>query len=324
MGDPSGIGPEIIARAQSFFSKEQDYNTIVIGDADVLKQRIDMFNIDGKVNIISAIEEGLFTPGFINVLDLKNVNLSKLIIGTVQEMCGKASVEYIYKAVEYIKENKIHAMVTAPINKEAINKAGFFYAGHTELLSRITGTKKFAMMLAGEKLRVVLVTTHLAVSKVGQNITIKKIEEKIKLTDDYLKKYFAIKTPKIVICGLNPHIGENGLFGREEIEKIIPAINNMKNKKIDVSGPYPADTLFYKAQNGIYDAVLVMYHDQGLIPIKMLYMDSAVNITLGLPIIRTSVDHGTAFDIAEKGIASYTSLKSAIKLAAHMVFNNIT
>ncbi|MBI4651118.1 4-hydroxythreonine-4-phosphate dehydrogenase PdxA [Candidatus Desantisbacteria bacterium] len=320
MGDPGGVGPEIICKALTCFSySDENYIPLVIGDAGVLKHRMEMFNIKGSINIIDTLSNITEKSGYINCLNLNNILLDKLKIGTIQKMSGKASIEYIYKAFEYLKKETFHAMVTCPINKESINKAGFLYAGHTELLAKLTKTKKFAMMLAGEKLKVVLVTTHIAINKVSLNITQEKIQEKIKLTFDFLNKKFVIKSPKIAVCGLNPHSGEGGLFGNEERTKIIPAILNMQKKNIDVSGPYPADTLFYTAQHGTYDAVIVMYHDQGLIPLKMLYMDTGVNLTLGLPIIRTSVDHGTAFDIAQKGTASCSSLNSAIKLAAYLV-----
>ncbi|MBI5417588.1 4-hydroxythreonine-4-phosphate dehydrogenase PdxA, partial [Candidatus Poribacteria bacterium] len=249
-------------------------------------------------------------------------NISQFKIGEINKMCGAASVEYILKTYDLLKKKSVQAMVTCPISKEAMSKAGFLYPGHTELLSKLTKTKKYAMMLAGEKLKVVLVTTHMAINKVSIAITKEKVEEKIKLTSEFFEKFLSVKKPKIAVSGLNPHSGEAGMFGNEEIKKITPAIENMKKKGIDVSGPYPADALFYKAHHGIYDAVIVMYHDQGLIPLKMLYMDSGVNITLGLPIIRTSPDHGTAFDIASKGIASPNSLISAIELASNMANKN--
>lgn len=325
MGDPAGIGPEIIIKALSGkrFNSE-NYQIVVIGDVAILKERMAMLNLKGKISILSDFSDIENNNEIINCIDLKNIDISKFKIGEVQKSCGQASVEYIVKAHELLKKNIAHAMVTCPINKEAINKAGHLFAGHTELLARLTNTKKYAMMLAGEKLRVVLVTTHIALSKVSQNITSDKIKDKIKLTDEFLKKYLLIKNPNIAVCGLNPHNGESGIFGNEEKTKIIPAIVSMQNKKINVSGPYPADALFYQAQHGIFDAVIVMYHDQGLIPLKMLYMDNGINLTLGLPIIRTSVDHGTAFDIAHRGIASENSLISAINFAGKMANNKIT
>ena len=207
------------------------------------------------------------------------------------------------------------AIVTAPINKEAINLAGFDYSGHTELLAELTNTKNFAMMLVGGVLRIVLVTTHIALKDVSKNLSAKKIYSKIKIAYHSLQNLWKIAKPKIAVCALNPHCGEGGLFGNEEETIITPAVNNAKKLGINAVGPLAADTLFVRAKDGEYDAVVCMYHDQGLIPLKMHSFGKGVNITLGLPIIRTSVDHGTAFNIAGKGIADEGSMIEAIRVA---------
>jgi len=236
---------------------------------------------------------------------------------------GKASLEYIKNSVEFALENRIDAIVTAPINKESTHLAGSDYPGHTEMLSKLTKTKNFAMMFDCGKLRVTLVTIHIPLSDVPGTIDKDKILNSIQLTNEYLIKYYKIFAPKIAVCGLNPHASESGAFGNEERETIIPAIENAKDEGIDVEGPMAADTLFYYAQQGRWDGIIAMYHDQGLIPFKMLFFEVGVNVTLGLPIIRTSPDHGTAFDIAWKGIANPSSLLSAIKHAVFMANNGI-
>jgi 4-hydroxythreonine-4-phosphate dehydrogenase len=214
---------------------------------------------------------------------------------------------------------EVDAVVTAPISKEAAQKAGLRFPGHTEFLAHLTGTKDFAMMLGGEKLKVVLVTIHQALADVPKLLTGKKILKTIRVTDRAFKTYFGVKRPRIAVCGLNPHAGEAGLFGMEEKKIIAPAVKRAKALGIEVTGPLPADTVFYRAaRKGAFDCVVCMYHDQGLGPMKLLHFDDGVNVTLGLPIIRTSVDHGTAYDIAWKGKASATSLIAAILCAADM------
>ena len=247
--------------------------------------------------------------------------MDQVEIGRANATCGKASVEYINKAIDLCQKGELQAMVTAPINKEAMNLAGFRFAGHTELLAQRTNTCHYAMMLAGGGLRVVLVTTHTAITDVPSRITQDSVSRTIRLTYQWLQKFYPQKTT-IAVCGLNPHAGENGLFGKEEIESISPAIAQAKFEHIPVEGPYPSDTLFYQAQKGIFGAVVVMYHDQGLIPLKMLAFDTGVNITLGLPIIRTSVDHGTAYDIAWQGQAKISSLTAAVESAAYLAQRN--
>jgi len=238
--------------------------------------------------------------------------------GVVSAASGKAAIGCIKTAVDLIKRGKADALVTAPINKEAAGLAGFKFPGHTEYLAYLTGTKKFAMMLAVDKLRVVLATRHIALKDVAKRLNSRQIYDAIILANAALKKYFRIKTPKIAVCALNPHAGENGLFSDEEKRIIMPAIRNAARTIKNITGPMAADALFYRAYRGEFDAEIAMYHDQGLIPLKMAGRDSAVNITLGLPFIRTSPAHGTAFDIAGKGIADPSSMIEAIKLAIKM------
>ena len=226
--------------------------------------------------------------------------------------------ECIIEAVAMARAGKIAAIVTAPINKMVLHDAGYNYPGHTEMLAELTGTKDVVMMLAGEKLRVVLVTIHCAYTEVPKLLCVEKILKTITITHESLKNLLAGKNPRLAVAGLNPHAGEGGLFGEEEKNLIAPAVAQACRLGIDAVGPAPSDTLFYYAARGRYDAVVCMYHDQGLIPLKLLHFDTGVNVTLGLPVIRTSVDHGTAYDIAGKGIASPASLVNAIKMAVQM------
>lgn len=232
--------------------------------------------------------------------------------------CGKASFEYLETAVDFLKKKKADALVTAPVNKEMINKAGIKFIGHTEYLAEKFKVKKFAMMLVGGGLRVTLVTRHLALKEAICSLNKKEIVKAIELTAEGLKKYFKIKTPKIVVCGLNPHCGEGGILGKEEENIILPAVKTIRRKIKGIIGPMAADSAFRKAYEGKFDAVICMYHDQGLIPLKMLAQFEGVNITLGLPFIRTSPTHGTAYDIAAKNKADHRSMLEAIKLAIKM------
>jgi 4-hydroxythreonine-4-phosphate dehydrogenase len=229
---------------------------------------------------------------------------------------GRASVQYVEKAVDLAQQGAIDAITTAPINKESIALAGYTHPGHTEILAERTGTTKKVMMLAGGPLRVALVTIHVGLAEVPGLLSAEKIFDTIRITNEALVNLFGVARPRIAVCGLNPHAGEGGRFGSEEARLIQPAIERAQAEGVDCSGPHPPDTVFHRAAKGSFDAVVAMYHDQGLIPLKLLAFESGVNITLGLPIIRTSVDHGTAFDIAGQGIANPDSMVEAIKLAA--------
>ncbi len=312
MGDPAGIGPEIILKGFEKF-REKPYRVVVVGDYSFLKEHAKRLGLSVDICSVNEISEVDFSSGKLNVLDLKNIP-SDISLGVASKTAGKASYEYIKKATMLALEDKVSAITTAPINKESIFLAGFSYAGHTEMLAELTNSQDYAMMLTGGKIRVVLVTTHLAISDIKKNIKKERVYKIISLADRSLK-LFGIKAPHIAVTGLNPHAGDGGIFGTEDIEEILPAVEMAKNCGINVTGPHPADSLFVKAKKGEFDAVVVMYHDQGLIPVKMEGFGRGVNVTLGLPIIRTSVDHGTAYDIVGKGVSDSGSLIAALDMA---------
>jgi len=331
MGDAAGIGPEIIAKALSLKEIYDVCRPVVIGDLDAMREGMKVAHVQLKINSIKELSDAKFEHGTIDILDLNNIKVNELTMGKPQAMVGRASVEYIEKAVELALKGEIHAITTAPISKEAINMAGYNYAGHTELLAHLTHAKNYAMMLIAESLRVIHVTTHVPFNEVPRLIKKEKVYRTIKLAHDVMQK-LGIQNPRIAVTGLNPHCGEGGLFGREEIEEIIPAIELAKSEGLNVAGPIPADTVFVRARGGEFDIVVAMYHDQGHIPIKMLGLKwnenkkrwtsvGGVNVTVGLPIIRTSVDHGTAYGKAgrKEGTANPQSLIEAIKTAAKLV-----
>ncbi len=303
MGDPNGVGPEIILKAIGGGEVRALYEPVLFGDRGVFERARDLLGYSPSV-----FEDT-------KIVSLTNLDLTKLTPGKPQGSGGKASLLYVEEAVRNALEEKIDAVVTAPISKEAIHLSGAKYPGHTELLAELTGAKMVAMMFESSRMRVVLVTIHCALSEVSGKITEDRILSTIELTYESLVNLFGIPTPKIVVSALNPHAGEGGAFGNEESLYITPAIERAKEKGMNVEGPIPADSLFYRVLKGRWDAVVAMYHDQGLIPFKMVSFEDGVNITLGLPIIRTSPDHGTAYDIAWKGVASPKSLIAAIKVA---------
>jgi len=299
MGDAAGIGPEVILKALDDKEvKKPGARFLIIGDKKVME------NNSHKLNIPLAKQA--------NILDLSNIN-HKFRAGRVDRELGRAAVEYIEKGVQLAQKKKIDALVTAPVNKEAMNLAGYDYSGHTQLLAELTGVKDVAMMFGSSFFNVVLVTTHLPLREVSSLLTKQRVYKTIKLSNDFFKKYFK-KKARIGVAGFNPHAGEKGLFGSEEKE-IEKAVKKARQEGMKIEGPLPADVLFHQAYSKKYEVVIAMYHDQGLIPFKMLAFDKGVNITLGLPIIRTSPDHGTAFDIAGKGIANPGSMVEAIKMA---------
>lgn len=329
MGDAAGIGPEIIVKAMAEKELHQRAIPIVIGDAQTMEQALDIAKSQLKVKAISDIAEAEDDPGAIFVLDLKNIDLPRLKHGQVDPMAGKAAVEYIQKAVSLALEGKVAAIVTAPIHKEAINKAGFHYSGHTELLADLTQTKDYAMLLAHGPFRVSHVTTHTSLRMACERIKKDRVLTVIRLTHEFLKK-LGIENPRIGVAGLNPHSGEDGLFGDEEIKEITPAIEEAKRGGLAAEGPIPPDTVFTKMKGGQYDAVVAMYHDQGHIAVKLMGFSmkpggkewdkmGGINVTMGLPIIRTSVDHGVAFGKAGEGRANPESMIDAINLAIQLV-----
>lgn len=311
MGDPAGIGPEIILRALAKPAVRNLADYIIVGDLKILNKTKDILN-GQRISCVNDLSR-------IGIMDMDNVVSDTFIFGAEKAACGKASVEYIRRAFELIRSGAADAMVTAPINKSAARKAGFPFPGHTEFLAHLAGAENFVMMLTGGPLRVGLVTIHIRMSEVPKKITVKNIGDTIAVILRALKTDFGIAAPRIGVCALNPHAGEGGLFGDEEARIIKPAVR--KFAKSGVRGPFPADSIFYDAYRGKFDCVICLYHDQGLIPLKMIARDSGVNITLGLGFVRTSPDHGTAFDIAGKGKADPSSMEAAIRTAALMVLN---
>jgi 4-hydroxythreonine-4-phosphate dehydrogenase len=328
MGDPAGIGPEIAAKALSSPQVYDLCRPLIVGDAQVMEQAVGIVGTGLKVNPIQSIAEARFSPGTADVWDLGNVDVHSLQLGQVSAHAGKAAFEAVKKVIELALTGEVHATVTGPINKEAINLAGFNYAGHTEIFAEFTHTKDYTMMLVHEHLRVVHVSTHVALRQACDLVTKERVLKTIRLADQALKD-MGLHNARIGVAGLNPHASDGGLFGREETEEIQPAVAAAQALGINAEGPIPPDTLFSKAWGGQYDAVVAMYHDQGHIPIKVLgfrYSEQerkwmsvqGVNITLGLPIIRVSVDHGTAYDQAGRGTASAESLLAAIEYASQL------
>jgi 4-hydroxythreonine-4-phosphate dehydrogenase len=314
MGCPAGIGPEIILRSFAGKDKSSELQPIVLGDQNVLEK----CGADLGLSASCAA----WTPGTplpargIPVVQLSALQRDDIQWGQPNDATGTAMAHYIEAAVKMAQQGFIQGIATCPISKRSLNDAGYHFPGHTELLASLTRTSNYAMMLAGSTLRVTLVTIHCPLREVASLLTIEAISRMIRTTHQALRVDFALTTPRIAVAGLNPHGGENHLFGDEEEQIIGPAVEQARAENIDVSGPYPPDTIFFKAASGAFDAVVCMYHDQGLIPFKLLHFADGVNITLGLPLVRTSVDHGTAYDIAGKGVADHRSLDEAIRLAA--------
>ncbi len=319
MGDPAGVGPEIVAKA---FAKRLVLDLckpVVIGNADAMRESLKLVPKKLDVREIGEISEAKFAYGCIDVLNINNIDMKRLIMGRPQAMCGKASFEYVRRAVELALNHKINAMTTAPISKEALHLAGYNYPGHTEILAELTGSEEYAMMFFAEGLRVILVTIHVSLTEACRLIKRDRILTTIRLGDRTLRK-LGLDAPRIAVAGLNPHASEGGLFGDEESEEIGPAIDEAKKLGFNISGPYPSDTVFFRANNGEFDLVVAMYHDQGCIPIKLVGFDTGVNVTVGLPIVRTSPDHGTAYGRAglKLGTANPQSMIEAIKLASRL------
>ncbi|PAD72118.1 4-hydroxythreonine-4-phosphate dehydrogenase PdxA [Paenibacillus campinasensis] len=319
MGDAAGVGPEIILKSLSYEEMYQISNPLVIGDRKIL-ERAKAF-VGSELNIetitVDQLDQVSYQQGTVHVLDL-DLLPADLPVGQVSAEAGHAAFKYLETAITLAKDNKIQAICTAPLNKEALHKGGHKYPGHTEILADLTGTQDFSMMLSAPNLKVIHVTTHVGLIDAVIMIHPERVYHVIKLAHDTLQKA-GIQQPKIAVCGINPHAGENGLFGYgEEEEKVIPGVEKAQSEGINVVGPLPADTLFFRTVRGDFDIVVAMYHDQGHGPVKVLGLDAGVNITVGLPIIRTSVDHGTAFDIAGKGIADEKSLMEALRQAAEL------
>jgi 4-phospho-D-threonate 3-dehydrogenase / 4-phospho-D-erythronate 3-dehydrogenase len=318
MGDPTGIGPEILVKALSMEEPFRACRPVVFGDREVLSMAIQIQNLSTTLEAIDQIPRDGYLPQKIFFFPLSQLDVTSLRFGQPDTACGEAMVRYIKEAVKRARNRELDAITTCPINKKAMNEAGYPFPGHTELLAHLVGAQSVAMMFLGSKWRIVLVTIHLPLKDVSGWISKDRILSTLRLTDEGMKKHFGIPHPKIGVLGLNPHCGEGGLLGEEEKREILPAIAEARLLGMDVEGPFPADSFFSISGRCAFDAVISMYHDQGLIPIKMLDFKEAINFTLGLPFIRTSVDHGTAYDIAGKGLADPTNLVKAIVTAANL------
>jgi len=331
VGDPAGIGPEITAKALSLPEIYELCRPLVVAEAEMMREAVRLSGLSQQIHAISSPREGLYQFGVLDVLDIKNIDARSIRYKVISAEYGRASYEYVKKVIELALSKEINATVTGPISKEAINQAGFRYSGHTEIYADLTHTKDYAMMLVHKEFRVIHVSTHVSLKEACARVKKDRIYQVIMLGYDAVKR-LGIENPKIAVAGLNPHAGESGMFGHEEIEEIEPAIKEAQREGLKVEGPIPPDTVFSKMQGGQYDLVVVMYHDQGHIPTKLIgfqYDDktktwssmSGVNITCGLPIIRVSVDHGTAYGKAGEGRANPESMIQAIHIAAQLALS---
>ncbi|MBA0193226.1 D-threonate 4-phosphate dehydrogenase [Pectobacterium carotovorum] len=317
MGDPAGIGPEIIIKSLAE-GELSGASAVVVGCVQTMR-RILALNIVPAVElkIIDKPADAVFAPGVINMIDEPLEDPQALKPGVVQAQAGDLAYRCIKKATVLAMAGEVHAIATAPLNKEALHSAGHLYPGHTELLAKLTNSRDYAMVLYTDKLKVIHVSTHIALRKFLDTLNRDRVETVIEMADVFLKRV-GFTHPRIAVAGVNPHAGENGLFGDEEITIVSPSVEAMKAKGIDVYGPCPPDTVYLQAYEGQYDMVVAMYHDQGHIPLKLLGFYDGVNITAGLPFIRTSADHGTAFDIAWTGKAKSESMAISIQLAMQL------
>ncbi len=329
MGDPAGVGPEIIARACAEPAVPRACRPVVIGAADVMRAAAGLIGSALGLHRVRAVSECRWADGTLECLDLANVDLATLPRAEVSAAAGRAAYQYIETAVRLAQDGSIHGIVTAPINKEALAAAGVTHSGHTEILAELSGTRNFAMLLIGRDLRVIHVTTHVALRRVPDLVTRERVLRVIHLAQRTLEE-LGMPRGRIAVCGLNPHAGEDGLFGDEEKTAIGPAVEAARAEGLAAFGPLPADTLFSRARGGEFDIVVAMYHDQGHVPVKTLGFSyeettkrwtglSGVNVTVGLPFLRVSVDHGTAFDRAWKGVANHESMTEALDVAVRML-----
>ncbi|MBI3989059.1 MAG: 4-hydroxythreonine-4-phosphate dehydrogenase PdxA [candidate division NC10 bacterium] len=317
IGDPAGIGPEVVLKA---LAEEKMYTLsrpLVIGDARIMERALGLCHLDLPLKVISSPKEVEGRFGLVEVLDLQNADPDLCSPGQLSAACGRAAVEYVFKATDLALANEVDAIVTAPLNKEAMRAAGFAYDGHTEILAERTGTKDYAMMLVVGRFRVIHVSTHCSLREAIEKVKTPRVLSVIRLAEQAVRG-LGVRRPRVAVSGLNPHAGEHGLFGDEEAREIAPAVEEAKAEGIEATGPYPPDTIYARAKRGEFDIVVAMYHDQGHIPIKLVGFHWGVNVTVGLSIIRASVDHGTAFDIAGKGIADARSIVETAKIAAKM------
>jgi 4-hydroxythreonine-4-phosphate dehydrogenase len=314
MGDPAGIGPEIVVK--TFADPGFSTPAVVIGDVSILSRAVTLLDRPIEVRPIKRPDEARLGTGVIDVIAVSDLP-ADLPVGKVDPRAGAAAFSYVEAAVKLALSGDVCAIATAPLHKRALKAAGIDYPGHTEILAHLTDTKDYAMMLFNDELRVILVTIHVALRDAVDRLSVELELKTIRLAARAVRQ-LGVKAPRVAVAGLNPHAGEGGLFGREDTEIVAPAIEMARAEGIDASGPWPGDTVFLQARQGRFDIVVAQYHDQGLIPIKYLGIDRGVNVTVGLPFIRTSVEHGTAFDIAGSGKANHASLKIAIEQAAAM------
>ena len=325
MGDPAGVGPEVTAKALARSDLAGACRPVVIGDASIMAATLDVLGSPLSLHPVSRVADCRFAPDTIECLDLANADARTLSRAQVSAEAGRAAYAYIERAVRLCQSGEIEGIVTAPVNKEALAAAGVRHSGHTEILAELSGTRDFAMLLMGDRLRVIHVTTHVALRRVPELCTTDRVLRVIRLAQQTMTG-LGVPRARIAVCGLNPHAGEDGLFGDEEQTQIIPAVDTARAEGLDVHGPLPADTLFSRARGGEFHIVVAMYHDQGHVPVKTLgfVFDQAagawtglsgVNVTIGLPFLRVSVDHGTAFDRAWKGIANPESMVEAVQVA---------
>jgi 4-hydroxythreonine-4-phosphate dehydrogenase len=313
MGDPAGIGPEIVAKMFADPGFRDQNRALVVGDPAILERAARLLELPLRVNEIEGPEEATFEPDTVDVLAVGGL-LEDLPFGALDARAGDAAFRYLERATELANAGRAGAIATAPLNKEAMHLAGHKYPGHTEILAELTGTKDYAMMLVTEELNVIHVSTHVALREAIERVRPERELAVIRLAHDALRK-LGVEKPRVAVAGLNPHAGESGLFGTEDAEQIAPAVEAAKEEGIDATGPWPPDTVMMRARRGDFDIVVVQYHDQGHIPVKLMGFDTGVNVTVGLPFFRTSVDHGTAFDIAGTGKAEHASMQAALDLA---------
>lgn len=316
MGDPAGIGPEVIARTFADPDFREHNRALVVGDAAIMQRAVRLLELELRVNHISEPEEARFERETVDVLQVGELP-EDLPFGERDARAGAAAYRYVEKATQLASAGRAAAVATAPLNKEAMHLGGYKYPGHTEVLAELTGTEDYAMMLVTPELKVIHVSTHVALKEAIERATTERELAVIRLAHDSLRK-LGVERPRVAVAGLNPHAGENGLFGTEDADRIEPAVQRAREEEIDASGPWAPDTVMMRARRGEYDIVVVQYHDQGHIPIKLMGFDTGVNVTVGLPFFRTSVDHGTAFDIAGTGKADHRSMRAALDLAREL------
>ncbi|MFQ6028044.1 MAG: 4-hydroxythreonine-4-phosphate dehydrogenase PdxA [Dehalococcoidia bacterium] len=321
MGDPCGIGPEVVVKALADPRVYASCRPVVIGNTYAMRQAVRVTGLRLQINETEDPVEAGQDPSVVDVVDIHNLNPEDITVGKLSVPCGKAAMEWVTKAGELALAGVVDGIATAPLNKEAAAMAGYESIGHTELLQELAGIKTIATMLLSKNLRVVHLTTHRSVRVACDYVKKERILEFLQLTHDTFTKW-GFPNPRIAAAALNPHGGDGGLIGREEIEEIGPAVLAARERGIDVAGPIPADSVFFQAIEGRYDAVLAMFHDQGHIPVKVYGFEESVTSNLGLPFVRTSVDHGTAFDIAGQGIAQHVSMLESIRLAVELARGN--